>query len=247
MNEESRKELAAQLRQYADDVEKYEKPWERWEFCSLNTGDWVACVCKPSFSHFHAYRRKPDTITVNGIEVPEPIRVEPEDASLGQERTMNELEQLKQEAQQLMKRIEQLEAKPAPRVLTKMPEHWQKYYYLTSQGDIISSNWAGLDADLNRWKRGSINISQEVAERADERQCAYAEIVRRIAQANNGWWPEDRVPKYYRILGKPPTESIWAYTTQIRCAPIELHCSEEAADKLGDSLDDLYRVWMGVE
>ena len=69
---------AASMLLYAQDAAETDKPWERW-----------LCMCKkdaiwrdgfeehPIWHEDFEYRRKPKTITVNGIEVPEPIREEP--------------------------------------------------------------------------------------------------------------------------------------------------------------------------
>ena len=58
---------------YAQDALETDKPWERWEV------EYPACIWTPLDNHpewnSHAkYRRKPRTITINGYEVPEPVR-----------------------------------------------------------------------------------------------------------------------------------------------------------------------------
>jgi len=61
--------------QYAQDAMETETPWERWE---VNSGfGWVNCCYLIQFYHVHEYRRKPKVIIINGIEVPEPMRIVP--------------------------------------------------------------------------------------------------------------------------------------------------------------------------
>ena len=67
---------AASMLLYAQDAAETDKPWERWEFKGSNNG-FNGCLKHPEWHENFEYRRKPRTITVNGIEVPEPIREEP--------------------------------------------------------------------------------------------------------------------------------------------------------------------------
>lgn len=67
---------AASMLLYAEDAAETDKPWERWEFKSSDTG-FNKCLKHPEWNDHFEYRRKPKTITVNGIEVPEPIRETP--------------------------------------------------------------------------------------------------------------------------------------------------------------------------
>ena len=66
---------AASMLLYAEDAAETDKPWERWEFKSGDTG-FNGCLKHPEWNDHFEYHRKPKTITVNGIEVPEPIREE---------------------------------------------------------------------------------------------------------------------------------------------------------------------------
>lgn len=58
---------------YAQDALEIDKPWERWE-CNHDGAEWYGLTNNPVWSPSMAYRRKPKTILVNGIEVPEPVR-----------------------------------------------------------------------------------------------------------------------------------------------------------------------------
>lgn len=69
---------AALMLQYAQDAAETDKPWERWEVRSTHVG-WVQLRDNPLWFPDGEYRRKPKTISINGIEVPEPDR-EPLDA-----------------------------------------------------------------------------------------------------------------------------------------------------------------------
>lgn len=68
---------AASMLLYAQDAAETDKPWERWEFKGGDAG-FNRCLKHPEWQEQFEYRRKPKTITVNGVEVPEPIRKEPE-------------------------------------------------------------------------------------------------------------------------------------------------------------------------
>lgn len=58
---------------YAQDALETDKPWERWE-CNDGGTEWYGLTNNPVWSLSVDYRRKPKTILVNGIEVPEPVR-----------------------------------------------------------------------------------------------------------------------------------------------------------------------------
>ena len=59
---------------YAQDALETDKPWERWQFRVLDGDPWVDCTVSISWGLDLQYRRKPRTITINGYEVPEPVR-----------------------------------------------------------------------------------------------------------------------------------------------------------------------------
>ena len=67
---------AASMLLYAQDAAKTDKPWERWEFTGSDDG-FNGCLKHPEWREDFKYRRKPKTITVNGIRVPEPAREVP--------------------------------------------------------------------------------------------------------------------------------------------------------------------------
>lgn len=63
------------MAQYAEDARESERPWERWEFFDCED-QWVQMSGHPLWG-YRQYRRKPRTITINGREVPEPMRESP--------------------------------------------------------------------------------------------------------------------------------------------------------------------------
>ena len=67
---------AAAMLLYAEDAADTDAPWERWEFKCSDNG-FNTCLKHPEWNDHFEYRRKPQTITVNGVEVPEPMRKEP--------------------------------------------------------------------------------------------------------------------------------------------------------------------------
>jgi len=62
------------VEQYCRDWLETDKPWERWQYLARHYQTWNNCTEHPAFSDWHEYRRKPRTILINGIEVPEPER-----------------------------------------------------------------------------------------------------------------------------------------------------------------------------
>ena len=60
---------------YAQDAMETDKPWGRWQFKNKYTGDkWTALVDHAEWLINTDYRRKPRTISINGYEVPDPVR-----------------------------------------------------------------------------------------------------------------------------------------------------------------------------
>lgn len=57
---------------YAQDAMETDKPWERWQCCT-GLGGWNAMQMGPNWYEETGYRRKPQTVTINGFEVPAPL------------------------------------------------------------------------------------------------------------------------------------------------------------------------------
>jgi hypothetical protein len=66
---------AEAMRLYAEDAAKHDKPWELWEY-SMDGGENWYCfnIDNPSFNTQIHYRRKQETIEINGHKVPKPLR-----------------------------------------------------------------------------------------------------------------------------------------------------------------------------
>ncbi len=70
---------AALMLQYAQDAAETSEPWRRWEGRPVGTdGEWRSSETNPGWLPHYEYRRKPRTHTVNGFEVPEPMRDAPQ-------------------------------------------------------------------------------------------------------------------------------------------------------------------------
>jgi len=71
------------MAQYAEDAKETDKPWERWEIkaLGLSTYTFSDLVDHPQWHPSEVYRRKPQTININGYEVPEPVRSMPKDGT----------------------------------------------------------------------------------------------------------------------------------------------------------------------
>ena len=64
---------------YAQDAAECSEPWLRWQYLSECTNQWIDAVDLVAFHPKIKYRRKPKTVSINGIEVPEPVREPLED------------------------------------------------------------------------------------------------------------------------------------------------------------------------
>ena len=58
---------------YAEDAKQNDEPWELWQHEA--TGTWIDCVSHPGWCSDSQYRRKPRSIMIGEIEVPEPCKV----------------------------------------------------------------------------------------------------------------------------------------------------------------------------
>lgn len=60
------------MAQYAEDAKHHDHPWELWQH-GVN-GTWLNCESHPGWGSNSQYRRKPRSIIIGDIEVPEPCR-----------------------------------------------------------------------------------------------------------------------------------------------------------------------------
>ena len=60
--------------QYAQDASTTEKPWELWEFRCDEHEKWTILTGNPAWDDDTRYRRKPRTIRIVEIDIPEPVR-----------------------------------------------------------------------------------------------------------------------------------------------------------------------------
>lgn len=58
---------------FANDALETDTPWERWEVSS-DGAEWEDLIRLPVWREGNAYRRKPCTIRIGEIDVPEPVR-----------------------------------------------------------------------------------------------------------------------------------------------------------------------------
>lgn len=64
---------AALMAEFAKDAAAMERPWKAWEFFDPGYG-WAECQRIPSWNAASRFRRKPRTIRIGDIDVPEPVR-----------------------------------------------------------------------------------------------------------------------------------------------------------------------------
>ncbi len=67
---------AASMLLYAQDAAETDKPWERWELRWLESRrpEWYTLNSSPGWALTHEYRRKPKTIRIGNVDVPEPYK-----------------------------------------------------------------------------------------------------------------------------------------------------------------------------
>ena len=69
---------AALIQQFAKDAQEHDEPGELWEF-SIDDGESWKCFegnSNPAFCSEYLYRRKQETIDINGHKVPKPLRID---------------------------------------------------------------------------------------------------------------------------------------------------------------------------
>ena len=64
----------ALILEYANDWIETGKPWKRWQYLDIDTGEWVVLYGHPYWHPENNYRRKPTTIRIGDYDVPEPYR-----------------------------------------------------------------------------------------------------------------------------------------------------------------------------
>ena len=58
------------MAEYAKDAAKSKEPWKDWEIsASFDSTYWISCTRNPGWDSARHYRRKPKTVTINGIVV----------------------------------------------------------------------------------------------------------------------------------------------------------------------------------
>lgn len=60
------------MAQYAEDAKVHDEPWKLWQY--YVSGTWENCENHPSWYSESLYRRKPRTVKIGDIEVPEPCK-----------------------------------------------------------------------------------------------------------------------------------------------------------------------------
>lgn len=65
---------AALMLKYAQDASTTDKPWELWEFRCDEHEKWTILTGNPAWDDDTKYRRKPRTIRIGEIDIPEPVR-----------------------------------------------------------------------------------------------------------------------------------------------------------------------------
>jgi hypothetical protein len=68
--------------EYGKDALVSKEPWLGWQYWVKGHTIWFNCTKHPDWYTEAKYRRRPKTVLINGYEVPEPLRVAPEEGTL---------------------------------------------------------------------------------------------------------------------------------------------------------------------
>lgn len=161
-----------------------------------------------------------------------------------------EIEKLRQEFNERLNAILAKQQEKPPKIdpfLLRNPKPGEPYY--SPDGEFVGQYiWQDSRADQGRWYAGRIRSSAEAVAAREKRDAAERRIIAAIHQANGGWWPDfnDRFQeKWFKVVGKKSAR--WSVVCIAASVPDTFLCSTEAKDKLGESLDQDFRIWMGIE
>ena len=70
--------FAKEMLEYAQDAQTTDEPWLLWEFDIKDNNSWLPIEYHPRWDTCMVYRRKPQTYMIGEIEVPLPLKVQPE-------------------------------------------------------------------------------------------------------------------------------------------------------------------------
>lgn len=76
MSTDNKNTDAALIEAYCRDWQETAEPWKRWQV-EMAPGEWAPLIDHPIWSEPYKYRRTPNTVIVNGIEVNAPLKVAP--------------------------------------------------------------------------------------------------------------------------------------------------------------------------
>ena len=161
---------------------------------------------------------------------------------------MNNLKALEQKHKELGEEIEKLKQAATVSYKRQRAEFNKLYNYITDNGFIYSDQEAHMNTDQLHYDLGNYFLTLEEAERARDRQLAYVRMTDAIREANEGWVADvtNRCQVKYHVR-LYEGDFNWGNGYAFTYLPIEMLCSEEAKEKLGDSLNEDLKVWMGVE
>ena len=123
------------------------------------------------------------------------------------------------------------------------------YFHLGGEGSVCEIKEGGHGYDQRCYDLGNYFLTEEEAAKAADRQLAYVRMTDAIREANAGWEADvqtlrAQVKHHVRLY---EGEFNWGNGYAFTYLPIEMLCSEEAKEKLGDSLDEDFKIWMGIE
>ena len=127
-------------------------------------------------------------------------------------------------------------------------EAYSTYYYIDRKSRILNATETGHSIDQFFYDSGNYFLTEEEAKKKLARDQAYLRMTDAIREANEGWVPDfnDRLQdKWYMLLYKGGMR--WDYCYLYLPQPPEMCFSPSAKEKLGDSLFEDFKIWVGVE
>ena len=82
----------------------------------------------------------------------------------------------------------------------KKPEYGERYYYLSDEGVVTSTNWYGIESDIFRFNTGNCFKTEQEAEDYKENLLTKQALKHLALELNNGVeidWKNEEQPKFY--------------------------------------------------
>ena len=166
---------------------------------------------------------------------------------------MNKQEAIKklQDVEQEMAKLKAIIEAPDVSYKRERVADGEKFWLITLIGDISwDFDWKETSSAAKCFAIGNYYYSQQEAEQARDKQLALQRIKDAIREANAGWvpdWNNRHRNKYLMQYGHETSTVEWYAWVFTQTSTADIYCSKEAKEKLGDSLFEDFKIYLGVE